>query len=183
MRPLTYSSGNAASLRAAYRREWRFLNGFYAEKDAHPRAMTVQDIRFQRSDQAHEMYPCQNIRGRWMARDGETMNPEFEAGSDVFERRVGAFPTGQTVRENADVMAALGLAIGKVHDVAECSTYRRAQCVQDTQRLICTRSHVQNQRSPTRTVSFAANRQIMRACAPGIGVPMGTVESDSGLSC
>src|SRR3954468_19169368 len=155
-----------------------FRMGFYAEKDAPLRAMTVQHIRFQRPDQAHEMHPCQDMRGRWMARDGETMNPEFEARGDVFERRVGAFPAGQTVRDNTNLMAAIGLAIGKVHDVAERSTYRRAQCVQDTQRLICTRRHVQNQRSPIRTVSLAANRQIMTAYTPDIGEPVGTIESD-----
>src|SRR5436190_1794057 len=97
-----------------------FRMGFYAEKDAPLRAMTVQHIRFQRPDQAHEMHPCQDMRGRWMARDGETMNPEFEARADVFERRVGAFPAG-----NANLMAAIGLAIGNVQDVAERSTYRR----------------------------------------------------------
>src|SRR4051794_12646856 len=91
--------------------------------------------------------------GRWMARDGETMNPEFEAGGDVFEGSVGAFPAGQTVRDNTNLMAAIGLAIGKVQDVAERSSHRRAQCVQDTQWSICIRRHGQNQRSPTKTVS------------------------------
>ena len=139
--------------------------------------MAVQDVRIQSSDQADEMHPCQNIRRRELARDGETMNPEFETWGYLLERCVGAFPASQTIRDNPNVMAAIGLAIGKVHDVAEGSTYRRAQSVQDTQRLICTRRHVQNQRSqPGRVI--AASRQIMTACTPRIGQPMEIVESD-----
>src|SRR5437763_17099102 len=91
-----------------------FRMGFYAEKDAQLRAMAVQHIRIQRSDQAQEMHPRQNIRGRWMARHGHTPNPEFETRSDVFERRVGAFPASQTLRGTANVSATTGVAIGRL---------------------------------------------------------------------
>jgi hypothetical protein len=65
----------------------------------------------------------------------KTVNSELHAWGDLIERRIGAFATRQAIRDHAYVMAAVGLAICKVQDVAESSTYRRAQCVQDAERL------------------------------------------------
>ena len=95
--------------------------------------------------------------------NGEAPNAKLEAGRDLRQRRVGAFAAGQAVGDNADMVAALGLSIGEIQDVAEDSADRRAHRVQDTKRLVWVGGHDQNQRSPTRTVS------------PGpTGVPSGT---------
>ena len=88
-----------------------------------------------------------------LAANGEAMDAEFEARRDLRQRRLGAFAAGEAVGDDADVMAAIGLAVGEVEDVTEDSADRRAHRVQDAKRLIWNRGHDQNQRSPTRTVS------------------------------
>ena len=109
------------------------------------------------------MRPYQNVGGKRFAVNGKTMNAKLETGCDLLERRLGAFAAGQAVGDDADMMAAVGLAVGEVQDVTEDSTDRRAHRVQDTKRRIWNRGHDQNQRSPTSTVS------------PGpSGVPSGT---------
>jgi hypothetical protein len=50
-------------------------------------------------------------------------------------------------------VAAVGLSLGEIEDVADDSANRRADRMQDTKRLIRGLRHVQNQRSPARTVS------------------------------
>ena len=95
--------------------------------------------------------------------NGEAMNAELETRRDLRQRRFGAFAAGQAVGDDADMVAAVGLAVGEVEDMTEDSADRRAHRVQDTKRLIWISRHGQNQRSPTRTVS------------PGpSGVPSGT---------
>jgi hypothetical protein len=79
------------------------------------------------------------------------MDTKLEAWRDFFKRRLGAFATGRAV-DDADVVAAIGLALGEVQDVTENSTDRRPHRVQDTKRLIGNRGHGQNQHSPTSTV-------------------------------
>ena len=69
--------------------------------------------------------------------NGEAMNAELEARRDLRQRRLGAFAAGQAVGNDADVVAAVGLAVGEIEDVAEDSADRRAHRVQDTKRLIC----------------------------------------------
>src|ERR1700710_1122316 len=78
-------------------------------------AMTVQYVRLQPPDQAHEMRPYQNVRGKGLAADGETMKAELEARRDLGQRRLGAFAAGQAVGDDADMMAAVGLAVGEIH--------------------------------------------------------------------
>ena len=126
-------------------------------------AVAMQHIRLQPPDQAHEMRPYQRVGRKRLAADREAMNAELQAWRDLRQRRFGAFAAGEAVGDDADVMAAIGLAVGEIEDVAEDSADRRAHRVQDTKRLICNRGHDQNQRSPTSTVS------------PGLrGVPSGT---------
>jgi hypothetical protein len=81
------------------------------------------------------MHPRQNIARRWLTLNGETVNSQLQARGDLLERRIGAFAARQAIRDDTYVMAAVGLAICKVQDVAESSTYRRAQCVQYAERL------------------------------------------------
>ena len=89
-------------------------------------------------------------------RTREAVDAKLEAWRDRLKRRLGAFATGQAVGDDADVVAAIGLAVGEVEDVTEDSTDRCAHRVQDTKRLIGNRGHDQNQRSPTSAVSWAA---------------------------
>src|SRR3984957_5312203 len=123
----------------------------------------MQDLRLQPPDQAHEMRPYQDVRGKGLAVNGETVDAELEAGRDLLQRRLGALAAGQAVGDDDDMVAAVGLSVGEVQDVTKDSADRRAHRVQDTKRLIRRHRHDQNHRSPTSTVS------------PGlIGVPSGT---------
>ena len=91
------------------------------------------------------------------------MNAELQSRRDLRQCGLGAFTAGEAVGDDADVVAAVGLSVGEIEDMAEDSADRRANRVQDTKRLIWNAGHDQNQRSPTSTVS------------PGlIGVPSGT---------
>src|SRR5229473_7598016 len=119
-------------------------------------AVSMQDVRLQPPDQAQETQPYQNVRRRWLAADGEAMDAKLEAWRDFLKRRLRAFATGQAVGDDADVVAAIGLAVGEVQDVTEDSADRGADRVQDTKRLIGSRGHDQNQHSPTSTVSVGA---------------------------
>jgi hypothetical protein len=126
--------------------------------------VAVQDIRFQLTDQALEPGPHQRVGGKQLAANGNAMYAEFETRRDFRQRLFGAFAAGEAVGDDADVMAALGLAVGEVQDMAEDAADGRARRVQDTERLAFDHRHDQNQRSPTSTVS------------PGLSeVPGGTV--------
>jgi hypothetical protein len=112
----------------------------------------MQDMRLEPPDQPHEAQPYHNISGIWSTANGDAMDAKLEAWRDRVKRRLGAFATGQAVGDDADVVAAIGLAVGEVQDVTEDSTGRCAHRVQDTKRPIGNRGHDQNQRSPTRGV-------------------------------
>jgi hypothetical protein len=64
------------------------------------------------------------------------MNAKREPGRDFRQRGLGTLAAGQAVGDNADVVAAVDLAVGEVEDVTEDSADRRANRVQDTKRLI-----------------------------------------------
>ena len=81
------------------------------------------------------------------------MNAKLESRRYLLERRLGAFAAGEAVGDDADMMAAVGLAVGEIEDVTEDSADWGARRVQDTKRLIWYWRHDQNQRSPTSTVS------------------------------
>ena len=68
--------------------------------------------------------------------NGDTSNAELEARRNLGQRRLGAFAAGQAVGDDADMVAAIGLSIGKIEDVAEDSANRRAHRVQNTKRLV-----------------------------------------------
>jgi len=59
---------------------------------------------------------------------------------------VGAFAAGQAVGDDADVMTAVGLAIGQIQNMTKNPAHRRARRVQDTKRLAFDDSHDQRQR-------------------------------------
>lgn len=104
-------------------------------------AVSMQDVRLQPQSQAREAKPCQKVHGRWSAADGKAMDAKLQARRDFVKRRLGAFTTGQAIDDDADVVAAIGVALGKVQDVAEDSPERCTYRVQDTKRLIGNRGH------------------------------------------
>ena len=124
-----------------------------ADEDAGLGAVAVQHVRLQPLDQAHEMRPHQHVGGKRVAADREAVHAEFQARRDFLQRGLGAFAAGEAVGDDADVMAAIGLSVGEIHDVAEDAADRGAHRVQDTKRLTFNQGHDQNQRSPTSTVS------------------------------
>jgi len=116
-----------------------------------------------RDQEPQEARPHQGVGGKQFTANGHAMNAELQARRDFRQRRFGARAAGQAVGDDADVMAAVGLAVGQIQDMAKNSTDRRARCVKDTKRPSVNHRHDQNQRSPTSTVS------------PGLsGVPGGT---------
>ena len=66
----------------------------------------------------------------------QAVNAEAKPGCDFGQCRIGALAAGQAVGNDADMVAAVGLAIGDVEDVADDSTYRRANGMQDAKRLV-----------------------------------------------
>ena len=127
--------------------------GLQTDKGAGLGAVAVQDIRFQPPDQALEAGPYQRIGRHQLAANGNAVNAELQARRDLRQRLVGAFAAGEAVGDNADVMAAVGLAVGEIEDVADDAADGGARRVQDTERLAFHHRHDQNQRSPTSTVS------------------------------
>ena len=127
--------------------------------------MTVQHVRLQLADHALESGPHQQIARQRLTANGRAVNAELETRGDFRQRLLGAFAAGEAVGDDADVMAAVGLAVGEIEDMAENAADRRARGVQDPKRLTVNERHDQNQRSPTSTVS------------PGLrGVPDGTTK-------
>ena len=61
--------------------------------------------------------------------------PSFICGRDRRERGLGAGAAGGAVADDADVMAARGLAAGEIEDVAENAADRRAGDVHDLERF------------------------------------------------
>jgi hypothetical protein len=103
----------------------------------------MQYIRLQPPDQPPEVRPDQHVGGKRFATNGETVHAELEPRRDLGQRRFGAFATGKAVGDNADVVTAVGLSVGKVKNVPEDSADRRAHRVQDTKRLTLDHWHGQ----------------------------------------
>ena len=64
------------------------------------------------------------------------MHAELQPRRDLGQRRCGAFAAGQAVGDDADMMAAVGLAVGEIEDVTKDAADRRAHRVQDAKRLV-----------------------------------------------
>ena len=74
--------------------------------------------------------------GRRFAADREPVHAELQPRRELGQRLVGALAAGEAVGEDADMMAAIDLAVGEVEDVAEDAADRRAHGVQDAKRLV-----------------------------------------------
>ena len=77
-----------------------------------------------------------------LAVDGDPVHAKFQPRCDFRQRRRGAFAAGQAVGDQADMVAAVGLAVGDVEDMAKNAANRRAHGVQDPQRLVRSIRHV-----------------------------------------
>ena len=106
---------------------------------------------FSLPDHALESGPHQTSRWERLAANGRAVNAELEARRDFRQRLLGAFAAGEAVGDDADMMAAIGLAVGEIEDMAEDAADRRARGVQDAKRLTVNERHDQNQRTPTGT--------------------------------
>src|SRR5260370_36569976 len=71
-------------------------------------AVSMQDVRPQPPDQAHETQPYQDVRGKWFAADGETMDAKLEAWRGFLKRRLGPPAPRQAVGDDVEVGAAAG---------------------------------------------------------------------------
>ena len=66
--------------------------------------------------------------------NGDPMDAERKARGDLLECRIGAFAAGQAIGNDSDLMAAVGLTVGEVDDVAENAAHWRTHRVQDFER-------------------------------------------------
>ena len=113
--------------------------------------MAVQHVGLDLPDQADDPRPDHEVGETGLAADGDAMNPELQPRLDLRQRRRGAFAAGDAVGDDADVMTALDLAVGKVQDVAKNPADGGAHDMQDAKRLAL--GHGQHRRSRTNTVS------------------------------
>ena len=66
----------------------------------------------------------------------DASHAKLEARRDLGQRCLRACAAGQTVGDNADMVAAVGLSIGQIQDVSEDPADRRAYCVQNSKRPV-----------------------------------------------
>ena len=98
-------------------------------------AVAVQHIRVQLAQQRGQPRVGQHIERMRFAMDREAVDAERKARGDFGKGGLGARSARQAVREDADLMAAIDLAVGEVEDVTDDSANRSTHCVQDAQRL------------------------------------------------
>ena len=107
----------------------------------------MQHIGSQGSQMLADPQEGEQIGRAELAVDREPRNAKLERGRDCSQSRFGPRPAGRAVADDADVVAARGLAAGDVEDVPEDSADRGARHVHDPERLMSV--HDQNQRSLT----------------------------------
>jgi hypothetical protein len=71
-----------------------------------------------------------------LAVNGQTSKAQLEAGRNLGQGCLGPLAAGEAVGDDADMVAALGLSIGEIQDVAEDSPDRRPHRMQNSKRLI-----------------------------------------------
>ena len=131
-------------------------------------AVAMQDVRLQFADHAPETRPHQEVGRERLAANGDAVNAKLEARGDFGERLLGAFAAGEAVGDDADVMAAFGLAVGQIEDMAKDPANRGARGVQDTKRLAFDNRHDQSQHSMRPARAGAATGHGIGASAPRI---------------
>src|SRR3982074_879927 len=99
------------------------------------KAPAVRAAGLQGPHQALESQPCQHVGRTRLAVDRDAMNAELEARRDFRQRLIGAFAAGEAVGDDADVMAAVGLAVGEIQDMTDDAADGSARRVQDTEWL------------------------------------------------
>ncbi|BEV44126.1 hypothetical protein CRBSH125_03090 [Afipia carboxidovorans] len=71
-----------------------------------------------------------------LAADGDAVDAELHLRRDLAQCDVGTLTTGQAVGENADLVPALGLAIGKVKNMADDAANGGADGMQNAEGAI-----------------------------------------------
>ncbi|CCE07186.1 hypothetical protein BRAS3843_200006 [Bradyrhizobium sp. STM 3843] len=104
----------------------------HAEKGACLGAMAVQHFRAQFADKPTELGKSGEIAWSWFAMNGNAMDAELEAGSDLGERLIGAVAARETVRNDTDLVAAIDLAVSKIQNVTKNAADWRADCMENT---------------------------------------------------
>jgi len=120
--------------------------------------MTVQDVRFQLPGQAQETHPRRGVTGAGLAMNSDAVNAELEGGGLFSASACSArLPPVRPVGDDADVMAAVGLAVGEdpVYDEKMRPTGARVAC-RITKGLTSTTGHDQEP-------AFADEHRIARA--------------------
>ena len=74
--------------------------------------------------------------------NGHAMYSELELRRDFFQRGSGTFTARQTVGEDANLMAEIGLPCSKIENVPEDAADRSANRVKDAKRRIRSVGHV-----------------------------------------
>lgn len=108
----------------------------HADESAGLGAVAMHDVGLERGDQAPQAEPDQHIVGRRFAADRHPVHAELQPRCELGKGLVGALTAGETVGEDADMMATIDLAVGDVEDVAEDAADRSAHGVQDAKRLV-----------------------------------------------
>src|SRR6185312_14146709 len=99
-------------------------------------AVAVQHIRLQSGDQAAKAHPHRKVGRPRLAVTGDAVYAKREARGDLCKRLVGALAAGEAVGNDADLVAAVGLAVGEIDDVTENAADRRAHRVKDFERFV-----------------------------------------------
>jgi hypothetical protein len=108
----------------------------------------VQHVGLQFPYHSLESDPHQNVGWERLTANRRAVNAELESRRDFRQRLLGTFAAGEAVGDDADMMAAIGLAVGEIEDMTENAPDRGARGVQNTKRLTFNKRHDQNQRAP-----------------------------------
>jgi hypothetical protein len=79
---------------------------------------------------------CGNIERMGFAVDSDAINSELHAWCYFGQSGRSAFTAGQAVRENADLVAAIGLSVGEINNVTKNAPHRCADRVKNAKGLV-----------------------------------------------
>ena len=129
-------------------------------------AVAVQHVRRGASDVAGDCAQRGNIGRAELAGDGDALKAKRKQRLKFGKRRVGARAAGRTIDNQADAMAAFGLAAGDVEHVAEQAADRSPQDVHDVQR--CRRPGLRRNGARGRHRKVRRGGGLHRSSAPSV---------------
>src|SRR5437879_7025870 len=107
----------------------------HAEERAGLGAMAVQNVRFETAGRVPELRPGHEVERVRFTPDCNTIDAELHARCNLGQCLIVTFAASQTVGDNPDMMAAIGLAVSEAENVPNDTAYRRARSVPATNRL------------------------------------------------